>query len=449
LGPLVLGVVFALLWLWPLAAIRVANSRTEVTQVVVEGFQATPTSGLLMSSGESDTLLIAAHGGLANRNTMMAFCYEANARGADCLTFDLMGHGASSTEITDLQEPRCEDATRVLHDAVEEVRVLGLKGKRYATVGYVGHSLGAALLCEMEVQNVAFVGFVCQATPGRTVRGPPAVTLPFGEVEIPQMVGHVLEPWTPVVVDRAVKVSLGADAKSAGPRQDLTALMPLVSLLGGFLFASWLSLGLVRRILAAGQVVGVSRQVGAGVVAALVYVIVFAVTGWRTLWFPALVQGSDVAILGLVVLPGLGLFLIWRVLWSGVQRLLSRWSWTTKLASWTDSGAAVALGVAPGVALAWAMSARWTAGGWCPGGAVMGVLPGVALVGLAPLMGFAFLRSVVAPKQWTSWVTVILLSLCLGYGVALLTPAVPVRLLPEAVELILQVLIQPLRGVDG
>lgn len=44
----------------------------------------------------SRTLVIAAHGGLASKESLLPVCWEARARGADCVVVDAVGHGASS-----------------------------------------------------------------------------------------------------------------------------------------------------------------------------------------------------------------------------------------------------------------------------------------------------------------------------------------------------------------
>ena len=430
------GVLLALLWLWPLAAIRVVNGTSSTVPVVVQGFQGTSTPALFVTAGETHELLVVAHGGLTNRTSMMAFCYEANARGADCLSLDLLGHGASKGYITDFREPGCAETRGVLHDALEDARILGVQGRHYSKIGYVGHSLGAALLCEMGTNNAAYVGQFCAANPGRVVRAPSELELPFGKYNLPPAVSHVLEPWTPVVIDRAVNVTMGSLSRTGGPRQQLTALLPLVSLVGGFMFATWLASRIVEGINDVEMPVPQWRQVIGGIFAGEVFIVVFAVCGFRTMWFPGPVQGSDAALFGAAVIPAFALFGVWRVFWAQAELFMNKWPATRVFSGFIDGVVALVCGIGPALGVAFDLSKRWAAGGWCPGPEVLSALPISIAFLMIPVACFGLQRSVMHQTEWPSWTNLGLSAVCGGYALALLTPAFPANLFMSLLGLV-------------
>ncbi|HEU4536883.1 MAG TPA: hypothetical protein VFS00_22325, partial [Polyangiaceae bacterium] len=84
-------------------------------------------------------LLVAAHGGLASKETLMHVCWEARRRHADCVALDALGHGASEA----LPRDRVIEAMR---GALRADRALGAY-EGYETVRFLGHSMGAFLGC--------------------------------------------------------------------------------------------------------------------------------------------------------------------------------------------------------------------------------------------------------------------------------------------------------------
>jgi pimeloyl-ACP methyl ester carboxylesterase len=226
------------------------------------------------------TLLVVAHGGLASKETLASLCWEARARGADCVAVDLLGHGASSAI------PR-RDSLAAMGEALRVDRAAGLQ---HAHVRFIGHSLGGALGC-----GAAYRCDECAAI-GQPVNCPNVV---WGTVHralgLPQswyLLSHVLEPWTPAVVDRAVSATLGG-APETRPRIELRIAL------------AWASLVLV---VGAGAVV--ARELRASsrgapwmrsAAAAAVLWCALSIGAWRILWFTVPTQASDVLWMGAVV----------------------------------------------------------------------------------------------------------------------------------------------------
>jgi pimeloyl-ACP methyl ester carboxylesterase len=233
--------------------------------------------------GESraSTLLVVAHGGLASKETLASLCWEARARGADCIAIDLLGHGESSP----IPRPGSWIAMR---DALRADRTP--TGGGYARVRFIGHSLGAALGC-----GGAFRCEEC-ASMGQAVPCPNVV---WGSVHralgLPQswyLLSHVLEPWTPAVVDGAVGEALG---QVPGARSRIALRIAL----------AWASLAFVvaAGVLVA-QVVRASPR-GApwmrSAAAAAVLWCALSLGAWRILWFTVPTQASDLVWMAAVV----------------------------------------------------------------------------------------------------------------------------------------------------
>ena len=55
-------------------------------------------SSALLFRGEvpARNLVVASHGGLATKESLLSVCWEARRRGADCVLVDALGHGSSS-----------------------------------------------------------------------------------------------------------------------------------------------------------------------------------------------------------------------------------------------------------------------------------------------------------------------------------------------------------------
>ena len=227
----------------------------------------------------------------------MSVCWEARRRGVDCVLVDALGHGASDPIPS--------------HDALgamqRGLRVDGAPGiGPYADVRYVGHSMGAALACGTVYPCARSVsigqGVACDES--RIVYGsvhralglPDAFYLP---------VSHLLEPWTPSVVDRAMSRLLGPDPEAR------TAIATKLGLAWSS-FAVMVAIGVLatKRLRAVTSLTPLAR----GLAAAAVMWIALALGAWRTLWFLVPTQLGDVVMIAAVVVPTLAGALVLRTL---------------------------------------------------------------------------------------------------------------------------------------
>jgi pimeloyl-ACP methyl ester carboxylesterase len=226
------------------------------------------------------TLLVVAHGGLASKETLASLCWEARARGADCVAVDLLGHGGSSAI------PR-RDSLATMREALRADRASGLQ---HARVRFIGHSLGAALGC-----GAAFRCDECAAM-GQPVDCPNVF---WGSVHralgLPQswyLLSHVLEPWTPEVVDRAVGATLGA-VPGSRPRIALRIALAWASLV--FVVAA--GAVVAREVRASSRGVPWMRSAAA----AAVLWFALSIGAWHILWFTVPTQASDLVWMGAVI----------------------------------------------------------------------------------------------------------------------------------------------------
>lgn len=237
---------------------------------------------LLRADSPSKTrpLLVALHGGLAAKETLLPLCWEANRRGADCVTLDALGHGASS------RLPLRDTLSRmrsVLH-------VESLLDVPAAQTAFVGHSMGAHLGCGavFPCSRCVAIGQPVRCEPSRIVYGtlhqqlglPRAFYLP---------ISHVLEPWTPVVIDATLDRLLPA-TRSQHAAQHIAVNVAL----------AWCSLAVMAI---AGLLLSriVRSQVGMppalrGALAALALWSLIALASWRTLWWLVPTQRTDLLI---------------------------------------------------------------------------------------------------------------------------------------------------------
>jgi hypothetical protein len=157
-------------------------------------------------------------------------------------------------------------------------------------VRFIGHSLGAALGCggAFRCEECASMG---QAVPcPNTIWG--SVHRALGLPPSWYLLSHVLEPWTPAVVDRAVGATLG-DAPGSRPRIALRIALAWASLA----FAIAAGVVLARAVRASTLGAPWIRAVGA----AGVLWCALSLGAWRILWFTAPTQASDVMWMALVV----------------------------------------------------------------------------------------------------------------------------------------------------
>lgn len=264
--------------------------------------------GLLFRSDKgagSHPLLIAAHGGLATKETLLGLCWEAASRGADCVTLDELGHGASSPV-------PIHKTIAAMRAALHVERQLGYS---IDNTYFIGHSMGAYLGCgsAFSCSHCVAIGQSVPCEDRRMVYGqvhkqlglPAAMYLP---------VSHVLEPWTPSVIATALDRGLPLTGPS-GATQRITLR---IALAGGS-FAVLLSVGvlLARCVRHRVSLPGPIR----GVLAAVVLLSVLAVGSYRTLWWLLPFQRTDL----LIILPLLGAVWLLTVLgrWLGLRGSLS------------------------------------------------------------------------------------------------------------------------------
>lgn len=243
-------------------------------------------SALVLRASDSPgsrPLLLAVHGGLAAKETLLPLCWEANRRGADCATIDALGHGASSRVPTAHSLDAMRSALPIQH-------ALGFPAH---PTYFIGHSMGAHLGCGavFSCAHCAAIGQPVHCDASRIVYGtlhqslglPRAFYLP---------VSHVLEPWTPAVIatalDRVLPLPRPADATMHIARNVALAWAALAAMaVAGVLLSRW--------VRAQAYIPAALR----GGLAALVLLLALALAGWRTLWWLIPTQRTDL----LIVLP--------------------------------------------------------------------------------------------------------------------------------------------------
>lgn len=227
-----------------------------------------------------DTLIVATHGGLSSKESLMAVCWEARRRGADCVAVDALGHGASSAQ------PE-RNRVRSMRAALRVAPALG----SYRQVRFLGHSMGAYLgrgdpyPC---AESVALGQETALCPDQRIVWGTLHRTL--GLSADWYLLAHVLESWTPWAVARALDYLIP-------PARVSTELPWQIAL-------SWMSFAVA---IAAG--VAAARAVRArlgsplarGLAGAALVWLAMTVGAWRTLWFLLPTQLGDFVLIGLVV----------------------------------------------------------------------------------------------------------------------------------------------------
>jgi hypothetical protein len=233
---------------------------------------------VLLFRGErpASTLLVVAHGGLASKETLTAVCWEARRRGADCVAVDALGHGGSSAQPS-------REVVVDMRRALDVARLIG----PYPEVRFLGHSMGAFLgrghpyPC---AESVA-VGNHTACDDQREVFG--TVHRSLGLSDQWYLLSHVLEPWTPRVIEVALDHVLG---KTADHRSQMTMQIAL----------SWLSFAVMMAL---GVVVAraLRAQGRPALAAAVVMWLALDIAAWRILWFMTPTQWSDGLVIGVVV----------------------------------------------------------------------------------------------------------------------------------------------------
>lgn len=234
------------------------------------------------------TLLVATHGGLASKETLLPVCWEARRRGADCVAIDALGHGASSAL------PSGRDSIASMRKALRVDRTLATSGSA-TNVRFVGHSMGAYLGCGavFPCEDSVAMGQGVDCPESRIVWGDVHRSLGLSDsFYLP--ISHVLEPWTPRVVDTVVDSTLRSQSIGAHGRIALQVAL------------AWLSFFVAA---AAGLAFAISvRSTTAlspslrGLFGAAIVWGALVVGGYRNLWFLLPTQTSD----ALVVVPIVG-----------------------------------------------------------------------------------------------------------------------------------------------
>jgi pimeloyl-ACP methyl ester carboxylesterase len=288
--------VLALVALWLVLRAALVASGGELGRAIDIEIDGHRSAALLFrGAAPSRTLVVASHGGLASKESMLSVCWEARRRGADCVLVDALGHGASGAIPS-------RDALGALHRGL---RVDGAVGS-YSDVRYVGHSMGAALGCGVvyPCSRSVSIGQGVACDESRIVYGSAHRDLGLPEVfYLP--VSHLLEPWTPSVVDRAMSRLL------PGASSDRGAIEMKVCL-------AWTSFAvmMVLGVLGASRVRAVTSlsPQARGLAAAAVMWAALALGAWRTLWFLFPTQLGDVAMVTAVVVPSVGAALLLRAI---------------------------------------------------------------------------------------------------------------------------------------
>jgi pimeloyl-ACP methyl ester carboxylesterase len=289
-----IAVVLGLAALWLALRVALVASGGELGHAIDIDIGGHRSAALLFrGASPAHTLVVSSHGGLASKESMLSVCWEARRRGADCILVDALGHGASGAIPS-------RDALGALHRGL---RVEGAIGS-YSDVRYVGHSMGAALGCGAVYPCARSVsigqGVACDES--RIVYG--SVHRDLGLPEVFYLpVSHLLEPWTPSVIDRAMSRLLpeaSSDRAAIETKVVLAwssfAVMMAIGVLAAKRARAVTSLGPLARGLAAGAVIWAALALGA----------------WRTLWFLVPTQVGDVAMIAAVLVPSLGAALLLR-----------------------------------------------------------------------------------------------------------------------------------------
>ena len=265
--------------------------------------------------GAGDTVLVT-HGGLASKETMLAYAYAAADGGHAVVLADLPAHGSSGLPAG----PSISQSTR--------------EWKRLATAEQVtlaiGHSLGSTYLCPSARIHVTFPRSVhigrdekCGGKGRRNLEGDSF------RLAIPRLgsyhLDHFLEPWNPGLVAEATGAPLD-------PLVVSYAVLPWSAFFFGMIAAVMVQRGLVSPFLRDRV-----HPLLSGGVSALVLGVAFALLTWRRLWYPLPSLHSDLDIALQVALPTL------VACW-----VLHRWirgPWHNLVASLGITGWALAIGL--------------------------------------------------------------------------------------------------------
>ncbi len=260
-------------------SVRFRFGQSEVAAIMVAG----------KGAGGERLLLIAAHGGLATKETLLGLCWEAAQRGADCVTVDALGHGDSSPLPT-------RNTIATMRRALHVEQELGVGSER---VYFIGHSMGAYLGCGavFPCEHSVSIGQPVACEDDRIIRSnlhhqlglPASFYLP---------ISHVLEPWTPAVIEGAIERVLPL-RKDSGQREAARARIGTRVALA---WSSLLALAAAGVLLARG--VRAQRRLPPALRGMLGAVAVFGalmVASWRTIWWLVPLQRTDLLILAPLV----------------------------------------------------------------------------------------------------------------------------------------------------
>ncbi|AKU95264.1 hypothetical protein AKJ09_01928 [Labilithrix luteola] len=272
-------VVVAVAWLL-LRSLLAALGGGLGESVVIERDGHTTRGLLFRAKAPARTLVVAAHGGLATKESLLSLCWEVRARGADCVVVDVLGHGTSSA-----LPPH--DPVGAMRRALRVDRGLGA----YDDVRFVGHSMGAylgagaAFPCGASIA----IGNPVPCGESRIVWG--SVHRSLGLSDRFYVLSHVLEPWTPSVVETAVDRLLPGTHSSGGAITIRIAL-------------SWASFGamMLLGLLGARELRRRPGPRGLHVFASVTLLwLALSLGSYRTLWFLLPTQGADVAVVAGIV----------------------------------------------------------------------------------------------------------------------------------------------------
>jgi pimeloyl-ACP methyl ester carboxylesterase len=242
------------------------------------------------------TLLVAGHGAIASKETLLPICWEARRRGVDCLTVDHLGHGQSS--------PMPRQGT---YDAMRASLALAVKSlgvPEETRVVFVGHSLGAVLGCghAAPCERSVAIGQRTACGPAHEVWG--RVHRFFGLADSYYALSHTLEPWTPRVVHDAV------DEVTPHDEHGTIRVAVMVTLA----WASFTCAALAALSFARGVRAWPLRPELRALAAAMIVWAGLILGSLRTLWFTLPVQPGDGWIMAIVVGASLGLGALARLL---------------------------------------------------------------------------------------------------------------------------------------
>ena len=255
--------------------------------------------GLLFRSAEGTKprpLLIAAHGGLATKETLLGLCYEAVSRGADCVTIDELGHGASSPV-------PILNTISAMRAALHVERALGQSAEH---TYFVGHSMGAYLGCgsAFSCSHCVAIGQSVPCEDRRMIYGRLHQQLGLSAAfYLP--VSHVLEPWTPSVIETAIDRALPL-AKPKGAT--LRISMRIALAWGSLVVMMCIGVILARCVRQIMSIPGPPR----GLLAAAIVWCALAVGSYRTLWWLLPFQRTDLLIVLSLILSALMVTMVAR-----------------------------------------------------------------------------------------------------------------------------------------